>query len=550
MKVAPTDRKLRGGYYTPRPIAEFLSKWSIPDRHAQILEPSCGDGVFLEAAARCLSLKGATPVEIADSLHGVELEPAEASKAIAQFASRGLPHPHVEIGDFFAYCKATLPVRRFDAVIGNPPFIRYQNFLEEHRICAFDLMAQAGLRPNRLTNAWTPFVVASTLLLREGGRLAMVVPAELLQVGYAAELRRFMSINYRRITLFTFKHLVFDSIQQEVVLFCGERGASDREDAWIRTVELNGLSDLLAHEHTDFEQAELKTMDHSSEKWTQYFLSKSELQLLRMLREDRRIARLGDVASVDVGIVTGMNEFFVLTKQQTRKLQLSGYVESLVTRSGHLKGVVFTRADWATNVAAGAPAFLLNLAAKPRARLARAARSYVKYGERKKFHTGYKCRIRGTWYAVPSVWSPDAFLLRQIHSYPKLILNRADASCTDTIHRVRFKKRWNGPRVVSAFLNSLTFAFSEVIGRSYGGGVLELEPNEADALPMPLVGAEALDVERADALLRSPQSIDKLLDAHDRVLLTKGLGLSESDVSLLRGIWMKLRNRRIGRKAR
>ena len=550
MKVPPTQQKLRGGYYTPRPIADFLCAWAIQGRHSQVLEPSCGDGVFLEAAGHLLASLGATPAEVADSLHAVEVEAGEASKAITRLTALGLAHPQVEIGDFFGYCKAMLPARRFDAVVGNPPFIRYQNFLEDHRICAFDLMAQAGFKPNRLTNAWTPFVVASTLLLREGGRLAMVIPAELLQVNYAAELRRFMSTNYTRITLFTFKRLVFDGIQQEVVLLCGERGASDREDAWIRTVEFNELSDLLAHEHTDFERAELKTMDHSSEKWTQYFLSNSELRLLRALRRDRRLTRLGDVAAVDVGIVTGMNDFFVLTKQQMQKLRLSNYAEPLVARSGHLKGTVLTRRDWATNAAAGVPALLLNLPAKARKRLSDAARRYIKHGEDRDCHTGYKCRIRDPWYAVPSVWIPDAFLLRQIHSYPKLVLNRAGASCTDTIHRVRFKKKSKGPIVASAFLNSLTFAFSEVIGRSYGGGVLELEPNEADDLPIPLLGAEALDLKSADRLLRSPESIDKLLDIHDSILLIKGLDLSQSDVSLLRGIWSKLRGRRIGRKVR
>lgn len=79
---------------------------------------------------------------------------------------------------------------------------------------------------------------------------------------------------------------------------------------------------------------------------------------------------------------------------------------------------------------------------------------------------------------------------------------------------------------------------------------MELEPNEADDLPIPLHEAEALDLKNTDKLLRSADRIDKLLDVHDSVLLIKGLGLSQSDVSRLRGIWTKLRDRRIGRKVR
>src|SRR5581483_11628950 len=150
-------------------------------------------------------------------------------------------------GDFFAYCNSHLADKRlFDAVIGNPPFIRYQTFIEDQRVIAFELMRRAGLRPNRLTNAWVPFLVASTMLLNPQGRLAMVIPAELLQVNYAAELRCFISNTYDHVTLVTFKRLLFDGIQQEVVLLLGER--SGEGQTGIRTIELNEAADLPAYE--------------------------------------------------------------------------------------------------------------------------------------------------------------------------------------------------------------------------------------------------------------------------------------------------------------
>jgi adenine-specific DNA-methyltransferase len=125
-------------------------------------------------------------------------------------------------------------------------------------------MQRAGLHPNRLTNSWVPFLVAATLLLKRTGRLAMVIPAELLQVNYAAELRGFLSQHYSYITLITFKKLVFDGIQQEVVLLLGERNGS--EHTGIRTIELDGIYDLVTYEHTSFVESKLKEMDHSTEK--------------------------------------------------------------------------------------------------------------------------------------------------------------------------------------------------------------------------------------------------------------------------------------------
>ncbi|MGH2487950.1 MAG: class I SAM-dependent methyltransferase, partial [Ktedonobacterales bacterium] len=134
-----------------------------------------------------------------------------------------------------------------------------------------------------------------------------------------------------------------------------------------------------------------------------------------------------------------------------------------------------------------------------------------------------------------------------VHTYPKLVLNQAQATCTDTIHRVKLRKGTPGHVVAAAFLNSLTFAFSEVMGRSYGGGVLELEPNEAERLPLPLRGADTLDLTTLDHMLRKGP-VSSVLDVTDEVLLRRGLGMSTDDILTLRGVWEKLRDRRINRK--
>jgi adenine-specific DNA-methyltransferase len=168
-------------------------------------------------------------------------------------------------------------------------------------------------------------------------------------------------------------------------------------------------------------------------------------------------------------------------------------------------------------------------------------------GEEKGINKGYKCRIRNRWYVVPSAWIPQAFMLRQVHHYPKIVLNDAAATSTDTIHRVKLRNGVPARTVASSFLNSLTFAFSEVIGRSYGGGVLELEPNEAEKLPLPLIGTDMLNLDELDKLLRE-NNINAVLDITDRVLLQDGLGLNSEETTMLRSIWQKLRDRRINRK--
>jgi adenine-specific DNA-methyltransferase len=234
-------------------------------------------------------------------------------------------------------------------------------------------------------------------------------------------------------------------------------------------------------------------------------------------------------------------------EQQVQEHGLQLYTQRIVGRSAHLSGVLFSETDWVKNVANQSPTFLLKPPAVSFDNLPEELKAYIATGEEKGMHTGYKCRIRKPWYIVPSTWTPAAFMLRQVHLFPKIILNQAQATCTDTIHRVKLRNGTPARTVAAAFLNSLTFAFSEIIGRSYGGGVLELEPKEAEKLPFPLKGADQLDLDELDRLTRAGD-IYAVLDITDEVLLRQGMGLSIEETRQLRTIWEKLRDRRVNRK--
>ena len=216
--------KLRGGYYTSPELASWLCEWAIRKTTDRILEPSCGDGVFLSAAIdRLKSLGELSHTSIANGLRGIEVEPGEAEKA-----NRRLRAKLGDVGDSsilsldFFYWWQEEGDRKFDVVVGNPPFIRYRNFPEAYRTRALGVMTQLGLKANRLTNIWVPFVVAAAQSLREGGRLAFVLPAELLQVSYASQLRSYLVDRFSRIDIITCNQLLFDGAEQEVVLFLAE----------------------------------------------------------------------------------------------------------------------------------------------------------------------------------------------------------------------------------------------------------------------------------------------------------------------------------------
>lgn len=544
VKEKLNTQKLRGGYYTPKAIAKFLSKWAITKDTQRILEPSCGDGNFIEAAILRFKELGIDGNELKGRIKGIELIEEESLKAKHRVMELSVNSTTIVNSDFFQYLKSN-DIDRYDVVLGNPPFIRYQSFPEEHRKLAISMMEGLGLHPNRLTNIWVPFLVVSASLLNSDGKLAMVIPVELFQVKYAAETRVFLSKFFDRITIITFKKLVFEGIQQEVVLLLCEKKVFQNKG--IRVIEYENLEDLNSIDFGIINGSKVKTIDHSTEKWTKYFLSEEEINLLRRLKNDERVLSCSDLMDVDVGLVTGRNEFFMMKESQVNKWNLEKYIIPVVSKSNQLKGITFSDRDFKINSQAQQSVHLFIPPNKDFEELPEKCQKYIKFGESQNFHTGYKCRIRKRWYITPSLWSPDGFALRQVGDYPKIVLNKSGASSTDTVHRVRFKEGVNKQLAALSFLNSLSFAFSEITGRSYGGGVMTFEPTEIEEIRIPVLKNISVDFEEIDQLLRQ-REIKKVLDIIDKELLIKQHRFSKKEVVAMRMIWIKLSRRRIERK--
>jgi len=180
--TAENKDKLRGGYYTPAPITKFICDWAITDKNNSVLEPSCGDGNFLEAIAKRLIHLEASKRTLNKKITGIELFEEEAEKSRDRIGEYGLKRETIINNDFFSFVTDLDKKKKFDVIVGNPPFIRYQNFPHDHREKAIGLMREQGLKPNKLTNIWIPFLVVSSTLLSKNGRMGMVIPAELFQV--------------------------------------------------------------------------------------------------------------------------------------------------------------------------------------------------------------------------------------------------------------------------------------------------------------------------------------------------------------------------------
>jgi adenine-specific DNA methylase len=526
-----TTEKLRGGFYTPAPIAAFILKWGINgSSNFDVLEPSCGDGVFLEQLReKKHKFKSVTAIELD------EVEAAKTDKI-------RLDNSTVINTDFHRYCNES--AERFDLVVANPPYIRYQYFAQEQQNEAATIFARAGMKYSKLTNAWVSFVVGASLMLKETGKIGFVIPAELLQVSYAQQLREFLAHFYNKINIISFEKLVFPDIQQEVVLLLCEKNQSNTH--LIDHLELRDASEL---EKLDVNKLKspAKKIDFKSNKWTFYFLNQKEIDFLEEVAELKTIPTIGDYSNVEVGITTGANDFFTVPLSIVEEYQLSEYAKPMVGRSVQVNSIVFTEDDWKINKHSKAKAHLLVFPSKHRINGHKGVNSYIALGESLGINKGYKTGIRDDWFVVPSIKVSDALFIRRNNRYPRLILNKAAAYTTDTMHRVFVKKGANTNAFIASFYNSLSLAFSEIVGRSYGGGVLELMPSEAEKILLPYHkdNAELLPV--IDEMMRAKKSIDEILKVTNNEFLKQKFGFSKQDIELSNTIWKKLSSRRLNR---
>ena len=529
--------KLRGGYYTDPDIASFLLRWVLHISPETILEPSCGDGVFFRV------LSDLAPQSVR-SVVGFEIERAEAAKA--RNIAQSLKKTGVEIHcrDFLGWSLlqfTKLPV--FDAVVGNPPFIRYQYLDDSSQEISQRILRFFHLPFTKHTNAWVPFVISSLALLRPGGRLAMVVPSELLHVLHAESLRTFLTKECSRVLIFDPQELWFeDTLQGAILLLAEKKETNNAVFKGVGIIHTRNKAFLSDDPEDHFRKAGYTNGETVNGKWMLALLTDSERKVLRDARSNPQIYRFEDVAGVAVGIVTGANKFFLVPDSIVNEFGLEEWAYPMFGRSEHVPGVIYDDATIRRNRQLGMPTNFIWFTDERLKDLPLSVQKYIKIGESQGIHTRYKCRIREPWYSVPSVYSTPVGMLKRCHNFPRLILNKIQAYTTDTAYRVN-PKQFGSISLVFSFINSLTALTAELEGRHYGGGVLELVPSEIRKLLVPMQKADEKKVHHLDDLLCKGIGPELLLAKQDSAIL-KSVGLSSEACEELLHAWVRLRLRR------
>ena len=532
-----TRKKGLGSYYTDRRVVDFLVDWGMRVAPGSVMDPSCGDGRFLEAAVR----KGATCVIGCD----LDLEALRASAR--RLADLDVPSTLLDSDFFHVDPERNGPV---DLVVGNPPFIRYQRFAGESRARALGSALRVGARLSNLSASWAPFLLHGLQFLRPLGAMAMVVPAELAQTSYGVTTLRALCANFSHLKLISFRENWFVDAQQETFLLLAEGRGGSCDSAELTPVDRIEDLEPLISEPTDEELFHLNPDTGSVLGLA--FVESAARSLWSQIANNPRTLALGMLGEVVNGYVSGANAFFHCTRGEATNRGLPDEWLLPVARSVRsLKGLAFDAEDVAEAERGGIGHHLIlprsnELFCNDKVALDR----FCAEGKRLGIAKRYKCRVRNPWWQVPGLIRAQVLLPYMIGREPRCAVNRGGVYYPNSLHGIRLFDETSGERLAFGLLTSVSLLAMELEGRSYGGGVLKLEPTEMQRVSVVLPTCRDSEVralfDEADRAIRagSFSTANKLAN---RVILKGQLGLSTAEIRQLEQARITLLDRRMTR---
>nr|MDO8085993.1 N-6 DNA methylase [Candidatus Sigynarchaeum springense] len=228
-RVTREFRRNTGMYYTPVPIARYIvrkaiERWFPLARHGErsvtILDPACGDGVFLLEVLRAFktsSTSGYDYNSFKPCIHGIDIDEIalrNASTSISRAGKEfgvgdldGMVHlvRHNALGkNMFPEIMAS---GGFDMIIGNPPYIPWNRIPRIDR-ATFEggrfLDVTYACRPNHADaqpNYYLFFIALASSLINDSGVISFLLPQEWLYHERAIDFRRFLLDHFKVIDI-------------------------------------------------------------------------------------------------------------------------------------------------------------------------------------------------------------------------------------------------------------------------------------------------------------------------------------------------------------
>ena len=515
------NKKIMGQYMTPQNVANWMARGIAEYNPQTVLEPSFGNGVFF----RALHTYGLNA-----KLFGCELD-KELFESGLETTRKLFADYELTNECFLTFYLANIG-NKMDAIIGNPPFVSHLSTSDNFKQRAKQLCAMAGIKYSKMMNTWVLFVMASLMMLKQGGKLALVLPIDILTAAWAEELRKLFQKQKCRVTILETWEPMFPDVDQATCILLAQKGADQHTVKYLSLPSLDSIEPYYAWG--------LPGQNHGT-NWTLAQLPEQVRSLLHSLPAEREVKRLGTLARISVPPPTGANKFFFVNGDTIHKYDLIHWTEPVFSSVGLCKSILYEFHDWQNDAADGKNVYLLsmppNVVKHPKAK--RYIDKYRAYNPQ----LSYKCsQHTPEWWCLPKGFTrPELFMPKRNGDVARLIRNEADVIIGDCCMKVEPKKQNIADRLAINFMNPLTMLTAELYGKRFGGGVLEMQPRSADELlvPWPKGDNDPTQLHTLSVMYKPEEVVRQF----GRILLMKLMSSAEADS--ITNTWLKLRSRRL-----
>lgn len=480
-----SERNILGQFATPPRLARDIlaaAQALLVDRKTPIdfLDPAFGTGSFFSAL-----LDTFAPDRLG-RCHGIEIDPHYGKPAAQLWADSPLK---LHEADFTALPAPASEGERFDLLICNPPYVRHHHLASEEKKRLVAIAQQrASVRPSGLTGLYAHFMYLAHPWMREGGIAGWLIPSEWLSVNYGRTLRQYLldRMTLLHIHQFNPEDTQFDDalVSSTVVWFqaCLPKPA--------HTVRFSyGGSLAEPSQERVVTVAELRRRP----KWSGLFAPRTSTSESSVL--------VRDLFRPKRGLATGANQFFLLAEDEIERRGLPWtFFRPALPSPRYLPDPIIRR-DAAGWPLVGRRRFLLHCRLPEREveRDYPALWAYLQEGVAEGISERYLCRKRSPWYSQEER-APARFLCSYMgrgsaKGTPPLRFfhNRSEAVATNVYLNLYPKgaleqAMQSDPELEEMLWEALNQVGEELLqrhGRTYGGGLLKIEPKELGATPLP-----------------------------------------------------------------
>lgn len=507
------NRRERGAYFTPANLARFLADWAIRSSDDVVLDPSAGLGSLMEAAANRAEALGQAG---SPDVWGVELHRNTFARLARRCAELQIHVEQLRKGDFFGVSEE---LGTFDVILTNPPYVRHHELPVRVARKMRETLRTIGASIDGRASSWAYFVVRSAQLLREGGRLAAIVPGELVSADYGHQVIEQLRKRFKTTVLVRCDGTLFGNLQLATIAILADGYGADPAPAGA----VYGCSVSFDEEQPRLPSVRRMLRIRDPRRSASLLFTgarPTDLKLVEEVFEAERLHQVGELASVGIGYVTGDTRFFHFTESERNEASLAvAHLKRSVSRGTQICGSVFRSDDWELLRDTDKPCWVFHPLGEDDA----AVRRVVCNGLEKGVADRMKCRSRTPWWRVPLGDAPQAMLV-YLGKRPRIVENQARAYAANTLFSIAV----SAVPAASLALGSMTSVFqlsALLAARRLGGGLRKLQVRDAASLPIPVVDAPRGECDEVDSLVRAGAWGDAVRRA-DEVVLRKGLGWS------------------------